>query len=84
MDPAELLAACPRGIPAIEQIHQTGGEQRVLDGVKALRRLGMMFASLVLEAGSMTNVGGGHGRCPLYAVVTAGAQAVMILASVTI
>jgi len=43
-----------------------------------------MFASLVLEAGSMTNVGGGHGRCPLYALVTAGAQAVMILASVTI
>lgn len=84
MNPAELLAACPRRIAAIEQIHQTGGDQRVLDRVKALRRFGMMFARFVAKAGSVTNVGGGHGRYPLQAVITAAAQAVMIIVSVTI
>ncbi len=61
MNTAELLAACPWGVMPIEQIHQAGGDQRVLDGVQALWRLGMMFARVVTEAGSMANVGSGHG-----------------------
>ena len=60
MNTAELLAACPWGIVSIEQVHQAGGDQRVLDGVQALRRLGMMFARLLTEAGSMADVGSGH------------------------
>jgi len=58
---AKLQAACPWGVVPIEQVHQAGGNQRVLNGVQALRRLWMMFARLVPEAGSMADVGGGHG-----------------------
>jgi len=45
----------------VERIDQAGSDQRIVNGVQALRRLPMTFARLVRIAGSMVNVDSGHG-----------------------
>jgi hypothetical protein len=61
MHPEELFPGRQRGLVHIEGLHQTRGDELILDGTEPCRTLRVMVPHVVAEAVGVTDEGSGHG-----------------------